>query len=179
MAIPILRLLPIAWFILEVVVLVEVGQAIGALATAGLLLGAIVLGGFILRHAGMNVVSSLMMQAQPGRPPMERLRSAGWQVVAGLLLIIPGFTSDVLALLLFLPPVRRLLGRMMPRPDGRDRQTKVIEGEVLDITLEPDGGRAGLRDPFGFRDEGNPDPRGLSETDKPDSTNPWSPRGRS
>jgi UPF0716 protein FxsA len=134
-----LPFIPLAWFILEVVVLVEVGQAVGALAVVALLFAAAIAGGLLLRHAGTSVVSSLLVRNPSDRKPaLQRLRSAGWQVAAGLLLIVPGFASDVVALLLFLPPVRRLLSAMLPKPTHVRTRSTVIEGEFHDISPDPE-----------------------------------------
>ena len=127
--IKLLPLIPLAWFVLEVVVLVKVGQAVGALAVVALLFAAGLAGGLLLRRAGSNVVTSLLAQDPTGRTTVERLRSAGWQVAAGLLLLLPGFASDVVALLLFLPPVRRLIARLLPTPTHVRTRSSVIEGE--------------------------------------------------
>jgi UPF0716 protein FxsA len=129
-----LPLIPFAWFVLEVVLLVEVGQAIGALAVVGLLIAAGLAGSLLLRHVGTSVVSSLLAQDPRGRSTIDRLRSAGWQVAAGILLIVPGFASDVVALALFLPPVRRLLSSLLPRPANLRTRSVVIEGEFRDVS---------------------------------------------
>jgi UPF0716 protein FxsA len=129
-----LPLIPLAWFVLEVVLLVKVGQAIGALAVVGLLFAAGILGSLLLRHAGTSIVASLVAQDRNGRSLVDRLRSAGWQVAAGILLMVPGFASDIVALLLFLPPVRRLISRLLPRPTHIHTRSAVIEGEFRDVT---------------------------------------------
>ena len=132
----ILPFIPLAWFVLEVVLLVKVGQAIGALAVVGLLFAAGLAGSLLLRHVGTSVITSLMARDPTGRTSLERLRSAGWQVAAGLLLVLPGFASDIMALLLFLPPVRRLLAGLLPRTTQVRTRSAVIEGEYRDMTPE-------------------------------------------
>lgn len=177
-----LRFLPLAWFVLEVIVLVEVGEAIGALAVVGLLLLAGLAGGLLLRHVGTSMVTSLLMQNVDGRTAIERLRSAGWQVAAGLLLILPGFASDVVALLLFLPPVRRWISRMLPTASHGRRGSAVIEGEFHDVT--PDGDdRTTPRFPRPDEPAGTEEEPSAAAPDGPPTRppgphgNPWSGRG--
>jgi UPF0716 protein FxsA len=149
-----LPFLPLAWFVLEVIVLVEVGRAVGALAVVALLFVAAILGGLLLRHVGTSVVAGMLVRDAAGRPAIERLRSAGWQAAAGLLLILPGFASDVVALLLFLPPVRGLLASMLPKPAHVRTRSAVIEGEFQDLTGDPapTGDPGGTRPQFPGRD---------------------------
>lgn len=159
-----LRFLPLAWFILEVVVLIEVGQEIGALATVGLLLLAAVLGSLLIRHAGLSVLASMVGPDPGGRTTLERMQAAGWKVAAGFLLILPGFASDVVALLLCLPPVRRLLAGLLPQP--RVARRSVIEGEFHEVEPVPDGT---LAPPPGD----GPHPAGPEDRPR----NPWSGPG--
>jgi UPF0716 protein FxsA len=161
-----LPFIPLAWFVLEVVLLVEVGQAIGALSVVALLLAAGLAGSLLLRHVGTSVVSSLLVQDPAGRSTVERLRSAGWQVAAGLLLILPGFASDVVALLLFLPPVRRLISGLLPRPTHVRARSAVIEGEFRDITPEDTPAPQFPR----------PDPENDGGSEHRRDNNPWSGR---
>jgi len=127
-----LPILPFAWLVFEIVLLVEVGRVIGGLGVAALLIGSAVAGGLLLRHAGTSVLTSILQPNPQDRSPIDRLRKAGWQVVAGILLIMPGLASDVVALLLLLPPVRRWLSRRLPAaPRSR---TVIIEAEYHDVT---------------------------------------------
>ena len=127
-----LPILPFAWLVFEIVLLVEVGKVIGGLGVALLLIGSALAGGLLLRHAGTSVLTGILQPKPEDRSPIERLRKAGWQVVAGILLIMPGLASDVVALLLLLPPVRHWLSRRLPTaPRSR---TVIIEGEYHDVT---------------------------------------------
>lgn len=131
-----LPLIPFAWFVLEVVLLIEVGGTIGALPTVGLLILASLAGTLLLRHVGTSVVASVVTPQQGGRTVIDRLRSAGWQAAAGILLIVPGFASDIVAVSLFLPPVRRLISKLLPRQTNLHTRSVVIEGEFRDLTPE-------------------------------------------
>jgi UPF0716 protein FxsA len=174
-----LPFLPLAWFVLEVVVLIEVGQAVCALAVVALLFAAAILGWLILRHVGTSVVASMLARDSAGRPAIERLRSAGWQAAAGVLLIVPGFASDVLALLLFLPPVRRLLAGLLPKPTQVHGQRVVIEGEFQDLTPdpEPDDAYPPVAGPAGSPRRPGRGPGSQAPGEEvPGDGNPWSRR---
>ena len=77
----------------------------------GLAVGAGILGAAILAHQGTSVVRRTQQALAQGRPPVAPVLDGVFQVLAGVLLITPGFLSDVLALLLLIPPVRRGLAR--------------------------------------------------------------------
>ncbi len=95
----------------EVAILVVVGPRLGASLVLLWLLGSAALGGLLLRKAAPAALAALPQAALGGA------RSAAWQTalvaIAGLLLVIPGFLTDVVGLALLLPPVRRRAGRAL------------------------------------------------------------------
>jgi UPF0716 protein FxsA len=97
-----LILVPIA----ELYVIVQVGQAIGALQTIGLLLLSSVLGGLLLRSQGRVAWRRFRAALSAGRVPTREVVDGSLVVFGASLLIVPGFISDVFGLLLLLPPVR-------------------------------------------------------------------------
>lgn len=104
-----LLLLPL----LEIAGFVVVGRQIGALATVGLVLASGIAGSLLLRHKGLGVMARVRAEMDAGRDPSRELAHGAMIVLAAILLIIPGFISDVLALLLLLPPVRDLAWRAL------------------------------------------------------------------
>jgi len=94
--------------IVEIYVAVTVGHAIGALNTVGLLLLLSIVGMWLTKHQGLSVISRIRQQLEAGRMPTNELIDAGLVLVGGLLLIVPGFVTDALGLLLLLPPTRLL-----------------------------------------------------------------------
>lgn len=131
-----LPLLEIAGFIL-------VGQALGVLPTLGLVLGAAVIGLLLVRRAGRETLARVQGELQAGRDPGPRLVDAFLDLVAGLLLIVPGFLTDILALVILLPPLRArawraLKGRVeiFAARAGRAR-SKVIELDRADFAHDP------------------------------------------
>ena len=85
----------------------------GWLMTLGLLAGAFVLGILLLSGRGGATVRSIILALRGGRSPAAALVDSALMAVAGVLLITPGFASDVIAIALLLPPLRaRVRGRL-------------------------------------------------------------------
>ncbi|TNF34100.1 MAG: FxsA family protein, partial [Gammaproteobacteria bacterium] len=127
----------------ETWLVIEVGSAIGALATAAWLLGDVFLGLFFIRQQALAILFDPEKLLREERPE-QALFDAPMLALGGLLLILPGFLSDVLGILLLLPWLRRKvasrwLERVMPvgssaqqRP-GHVGDDGVIEGEFIVI----------------------------------------------
>jgi UPF0716 protein FxsA len=101
--------------VLELAVAVEVGRTVGAGRTVLLLLAMAVAGGLLVRRQGAAAWRALNAAVRAGEPPSRDVADATVLVVAGVLLILPGFLSDLAALLLILPPTRPLLRRPLER----------------------------------------------------------------
>ncbi|MFB6890462.1 FxsA family membrane protein [Kitasatospora sp. NPDC056327] len=104
------RLLPLlltAWLVLEIWLLVRVGSWLGGLTVVLLLIAGAMTGGWLIKRAGRRALSAALEQT---RDPQSAQPQTGTSltVLAGLLLILPGFLSDALALTLLLPPTRAL-----------------------------------------------------------------------
>jgi UPF0716 protein FxsA len=106
-------LLLLALPLLEIAGFVIVGREIGALATIGLVLASSIAGGMLLRHQGFGVMTRVRAEMDAGRDPSRQLAHGVMIVLAAILLIIPGFITDIFGILLFLPPVRDLAWRML------------------------------------------------------------------
>ncbi|GAA3369095.1 FxsA family protein [Streptomyces sannanensis] len=142
-----------AWLVLEIWLLILVAEAIGGLTVLALLVGAAVLGGAVIKQAGRRAFRRLTETFQPGAATEPGSEGSGnaLTMLGGLLLILPGFISDLAGLLCLVPPVRKWLGRYteralerrmrratpgslgnafqqarMHRPDG-----KIVQGEVI------------------------------------------------
>ena len=123
--------------VMEVAVLVAVGDAIGVLPTIGLLILASIVGAWLLRREGTRTLSAFRDAVRTRRPPHRELIDGVLIAAAGVLIVLPGFVSDVLALLLLLPPTRSLVrGRMLRSASRRapvqHRPGAVVEGDVVD-----------------------------------------------
>ncbi|KQT42923.1 hypothetical protein ASG43_15325 [Aureimonas sp. Leaf454] len=112
---PIVPILLLGLPILEIAVLILVGEQIGLLATLGIVLGSAVLGALLLKRQGFAALGRIRAEAAAGRVPGRDIVHGVMIVVAGVLLLLPGLIGDAVGLLLFLPPVRDLLWRALGR----------------------------------------------------------------
>ncbi len=136
--------------ILEIAGFIIVGKAIGLWLTLALVLFTSFLGLLILRLGGIGMVRNLQDAGRTGAQPADELVNGAMRVVAGILLFIPGFITDILGLLLLSPAVRRFFWKAFgprvvvagsfrqsgPRPDnysgfgngpGRAGDSKVVD----------------------------------------------------
>lgn len=99
----------------EIVVFVAVGGAIGVLPAIGLLLATSVIGFAVLRGQGGRAFLAIGEAMRARRDPQREIAQGLLVTVAGLLLVIPGFLTDLAGLVLLAPPVRALVGRRAAR----------------------------------------------------------------
>jgi UPF0716 protein FxsA len=92
--------------LVEITVMIQVGQWLGVVNTIGLLLLVSVIGAWLVKHEGLGVLRRIQQQRLAGEVPAAPVFDGALILVAGLLLLIPGFVTDALGLLLLLPPVR-------------------------------------------------------------------------
>jgi UPF0716 protein FxsA len=95
--------------ILELAVIIQVGEAIGVWWTIALLLGDALLGAWLLRHQGSAAWRRFNVALAERRVPTREVLDGVLIVFGGALLITPGFLSDILGLLLLAPPTRALV----------------------------------------------------------------------
>ena len=104
-----LFLLFVAVPILEIMVIVQVGQSLGAWNTAGLLVVDSLLGAWLVKHQGLGLIRKSRERLRNGEMPGSEI-SAGIAVLfAGALMLTPGFVTDAVGLMLLIPPIRNLL----------------------------------------------------------------------
>jgi len=138
--------------IFEVWLLAQVAHQIGIWPTIAILVVEAVLGAWLMRREGGRAWRALSEAFETGRVPSGELADAALVLVGGVLLMLPGFATDVVGLVFLLPltrpaarhlvaffVARRLsrLGLTPPPPPARD--SDVIEGEVVPGTGEPGG----------------------------------------
>jgi UPF0716 protein FxsA len=129
--------------IVEIYVLIQVGQVIGVWWTVLLLIADSVFGSWLLKHEGLRAWRALQAALGEGRMPARELADAALIVFGGALMISPGFVTDIFGLVAILPftrPVaRRLLSAYVARRVVVVRNTRrpgppgdVVQGEVVD-----------------------------------------------
>ncbi len=99
----------------ELAVIIQVGQWIGVLDTLVLLVLISVVGAWLAKREGIGVWRRIQRQLQLGRMPGNELIDGFLILFAGALLLTPGFLTDVLAILLLLPPTRATARRALRR----------------------------------------------------------------
>lgn len=114
MRIPV-SLIALTFVLAEIAAFILVGQAVGVLATLGLVLLGMVVGSVLLRRQGMATLARARADMAARRVPARPLAEGAVLAVAALLIFLPGFVSDGLGLLLLIPFVRERLWRMLSR----------------------------------------------------------------
>ncbi len=139
LTIPILFLLmPLA----EIAAFIFVGREVGVGMTLLLVLASAIVGAMLLRIQGFGVLRKIQQASQTGADPGRQLVHGVMIIVAAFLLIIPGFISDIIGLLLFIPAVR-------------DIGWSIVKNRLTIVTTGMTGGARGFsRGPEPNRDEG-------------------------
>lgn len=104
--------------ILEIYVIIQVGQAIGALWTIVLLIADSILGSMLMRSQGRAAWRRFQAALAEGRVPGREVIDGVLVIFGGAFLLTPGFCSDVFGLLLLLPPTRAVIRRVIVRRFG-------------------------------------------------------------
>jgi UPF0716 protein FxsA len=144
---PVLVALFVGVPLLEIYVLIQIGQVIGAAWTILLLILASVIGTWLVRREGGRAWQALTTALETGRMPHRELADGALILIGGTLMLTPGFVTDAVGVLLILPitrPLARgLLARVVarrllagPAPDvrrpGPAGEGPVVRGEVVD-----------------------------------------------
>jgi UPF0716 protein FxsA len=116
---PLLLLLFIVVPLVELYVIIQVGQAIGPLPTIGLLLLDSILGSVLLRSQGRGAWLRFNQAIAMGRVPTREVADGVMIIFGGALLLTPGFVTDILGALFLLPPTRAILRRLLRRAAAR------------------------------------------------------------
>jgi UPF0716 protein FxsA len=112
---PLLLLLFIAIPLLELYVILQVGEAIGVLPTIGLLLLDSVLGSVLMRSQGRRAWLRFTLAASDGRVPAAEAIDGVLVIFGGALLLAPGFVTDVFGALFLLPFTRPVVRKLLVR----------------------------------------------------------------
>lgn len=126
--------------VLEIYVIIQVGGAIGALPTIALLLLAMVVGVLVVKREGISLLRRAQEQLRAGVDPTPEVLDRLLIIAAGVLLVLPGFISGAVALLLFVPPFRHVIRNDL------DRRWRRRAAAVASMTV---GGRPGSAGGYG------------------------------
>lgn len=135
---PLILLIFILVPLAEIYVLIQVGSVIGAGWTIILVVATAVLGAYLVRRQGFAIVSRVRAQLDDGELPAVEVLEGLFLLVAGALLLTPGFFTDALGFACLTPPLRRwVIGRLIQdrisqrvgTGSGRAGGPRTIEGE--------------------------------------------------
>lgn len=112
---PLAALIILGLPILEIAVFVMVGSKIGVLWTVALVVLSGIAGSILLRVQGFGALARIRREMETGRDPGREVAHGAMIMLAGILLVIPGFVTDIVGLLLFIPPVREAAWRFLKR----------------------------------------------------------------
>lgn len=127
----------------EIAVMIAVGNAIGALWMIVLLLVGPLIGLQLVRRQGAQTMAAFSEAVWKRQQPHQEMADGVLIAAAGVLIMVPGFISDVAALFLLFPPTRKLVSRRIARRaeaaalkfehEQRFGPGQVVEGEVVDV----------------------------------------------
>jgi len=98
--------------VIEVYLFIKVGSLIGALPTVALLLSISLAGAWLVRHQGFEILRRIQDELAQGRLPAAELLDGALVLVGGVLLLTPGFFTDVLGLFFLIPFTRALIKKI-------------------------------------------------------------------
>lgn len=135
-----LFLLFLAVPIAEIALFIEAGRLIGIVPTILLTFGTAVAGTILMRVQGLATLNRIAQSVEKGEMPVAAVLDGMGIFLAGILLLTPGFLTDAIGLLLFVPPIRRGIGKWIFRKLARSGQVR-FSTHGASSPGEPQGGR--------------------------------------
>jgi len=132
--------------ILEIVLFIQVGGLIGIVPTILVVIITAIVGSFLLRLQGSAVLQRTRTALRAGDLPVDPVIDGMSLLMAGALLLTPGFFTDAVGFLLFVPPFRRALARRIFTHMLRSGHVFVMDDSEPDPRKAPPHGRRGPRD---------------------------------
>ena len=126
--------------IIEIYLFIKIGSQIGALTTITLIFVTAILGIIYARYEGLNTLKSGFVQLVKNEIPVYEIISGAAITFAALLLIIPGFATDIIGFLLIFPLSRKFILKILSAKFQMKKKTneKFIDGEYEEIEKEDD-----------------------------------------
>ena len=125
--------------LVEIYLFIKIGSQIGAFNTVLLILVTAILGIAYVRYEGFNTLKSGMVQLIKNELPIYEIVSGATLAFAAILLILPGFATDLIGLLLIIPFTRKLiLKKLINKSNKIKKEKNYIEGEYEDISKDND-----------------------------------------
>ena len=127
-----LLLLIIGVPIIEIYLFIKIGSQIGALSTIALIFLTAFIGVLYARYEGFNTLKAGMSQLVKNELPIYEIVSGAALAFASLLLILPGFLTDIIGFLIIFPWTRKIIFRRISKKNYKNKKN-FIEGEYEDI----------------------------------------------
>jgi len=126
--------------IIEIYLLIKIGSQIGALSTIVLIFTTAIVGIYYAKYEGLNTLKSGFVQLSKNIPPTYEMISGAMIALAALLLIIPGFVTDILGFLIIFPISRKIIfDQFIKKFDQKKtKKNNFIDGEFEDIEDDND-----------------------------------------
>ena len=127
--------------LIEIYLFIKVGNYIGAFNTISLILITAIIGVIYARYEGFNTLKAGMSQLIKNQIPIYEMISGAVLAFAAILLILPGFATDIIGFLLIFPPTRKLFFKKVTNKYSNQNNKKqdFINGEFEDIDEDKDG----------------------------------------
>ena len=126
--------------IIEIYLLIKIGSQIGAIATILLIFSTAIIGVYYAKYEGLNTIKSGFIQLSKNEAPAFEILSGAAIAFAALLLIVPGFVTDIIGFSLIFPPSRKLIFKNLSKKFSKKENLKkdYIDGDFEDIEDEND-----------------------------------------
>ncbi|EKF9794891.1 FxsA family protein [Vibrio cholerae] len=138
---PILLFLFIAVPVIEIVLFIQVGGVLGVWPTIALVLLTAIVGASLVRSQGLQTLLTVQQRLAQGQLPAQQILEGVMLAVAGVLLLTPGFFTDILGMLVLLPAPRAYFAKQL--------MSRVVVGNIH-------ASGAGFEQPNPFHDRANP-----------------------
>ncbi len=120
---------------LEIFLFIKIGGEIGALSTIGLIFLTAIIGLYFVKIQGIQTLKSGMTNLYQNKLPVYEIASGASLAVSALLLILPGFFTDILGFLLLVPFTRKLLFKVIIKKNNSspaNKDKKILDGEIVE-----------------------------------------------
>ena len=126
--------------VIEIYLLIKIGSQIGAISTIFLIFTTAIVGIYYAKYEGLNTLKSGFFQLSKNKAPTFEMLSGAAIALAALLLIIPGFFTDIIGFLLIFPISRKLLFNFLSKKfsHSKSQNNNFIDGEFEDIEENDD-----------------------------------------
>ena len=120
--------------IIEISLMIKVGQKIGALNTVSIIFLTAIIGIYYARIEGLNTIRSGILNIYQNKTPVYEMISGASIAFAALLLIVPGFITDVVGFIILIPITRKILinfwlnKKIVPKDDSEE----IIDAEIIE-----------------------------------------------